>query len=129
MGKQGSALVTVRHGHTVTAIHDACLAERHLQALSSDRMSNGGPTFRGTVDEAATSILGVLVKRFPQLCGKAAASLPTALRVKEVRGFLAQCPDLALHLVHISDAASAFRHLTPELVQQKVDALKELAQH
>ena len=62
--RPGSALATVRCGHSVAAIHDLGFAERHIESLSAVRTVPGaedGPTLKTVAREAAPCIFGILV--------------------------------------------------------------------
>ena len=62
------------------------------------------------------------------LYGKARSSLPTALRVACVRKMFASDPASLQVLEFLSDADSAFRHLTPSAIGGAVSALQSYVQ-
>ena len=90
--RTGSALITVRLGNTITAVHDEALATQHLESLSSGSCKHLAPSdaesnLHTVADEAATTVLGWLVNTVP-LHGRALTSLSAALRVREVRSLI-----------------------------------------
>ena len=87
------------------------------QALAAPR--GEGRALRSAVDDGATAVLGALVAALPALHGRARTSLGTALRTPTVRAALSA--DLLKHVGYLAQAADAFRHITPQLVDSIYD--------
>ena len=83
-----SALLTIRRGHELIAIHDLDLAREILKNQRHDSPPDNvanGHALLSQVQKAANSVHDVILKAYPHLSGPATSSFSTALRVSEVR--------------------------------------------
>jgi len=126
-----AAVLTVRRGHELIHVHDFDLAVEFMLGRSPCPSSPPANAKQDDLFDAlahgAASILDKLVAAFP-LMGRASTSLPTALRVKQVRAALSSKEDILKTVEYISDGADAIRHLSPALVSKTIQELDDLLQ-
>ena len=141
MGKQNkSALLTIRSGHSITAVHDRELALLHMGSVSgppsTSAVIHGAMNDDGLLSKAqmaARSVRGSLVQAFPLLQWSAVTSLSTTLRVQQVRDVTAARSfrgfTLDKWLGFLSEAADAGRHLTCGIIDEFVCDLQSALEY
>ena len=130
---KGTAIITIRDGHRVYAIHHSEHANSVMRRLTGSITGDHEPgcrqldnslnnavlpacpsdgtqssSLRSAVDSATSAILGKFNTEF-DLNGKAQESLGTALRVKAVRNHIGHDSEVLQYLGYVSAASPAFR--------------------
>ena len=119
--------VVLAHVHTLAEAAELmqALQPQWRRAISAANPVPGPSDILGRVGDSASYILDMLVRTL-SFTGKASKTLGTALRVKEVREFLASYTDLLDDLKHMAAAADAERHLSPAVIERATRHFQDL---